>query len=382
MSESLFSPWNKIKSLYLLLIVLVLSACGGGGGGGASAINGQPTASYTNYVTYINNGGSVPSAQGRIFRSRGQEFNSPYQAPETDFANFSSTSLQYSVPDANGNQTITLSGNVNWDGNPFSGSEMIAGTLDSSDGAVYRFSDVPEYYNKLWAFFDEMEDNSSEDPDSIFNTWSVGFADFDDSPRTVEKTKYVTQFGQYRQQYSDNVGFYGTSYSYNYDLVVFVMGDPTESFDMPSGTATFNGFTQMWQTVENRQNATIEKSYRNGTATFSVNFSSRQFSGTLDYNYGSWADSPQQTSPIPIDRDFILELDGTISGTSFSGTVVNPNLVNTSDNVTSSFNGSFFGPQATELGGTFNYSNVGFQDENGNYRNLYRIGSFTGCQGC
>jgi hypothetical protein len=256
----------------------------------------------------------------------------------------------------------------------------MTGTLDSSDGSVYRFSNVSEYYDKLYSFYDEVEDTSSDDPESKFNTWTVAFADFDDTPRTVEKTRFVTQFGQFRQQYSDNVGFYGTQYSYNYDLVVLIMGDMTESFDMPIGSATFNGFTQMWQTYENRQDSTINKTYFNGTATFNVNFSSREFSGILDYKNAAWADSPQQASPI--NDDFKLELNGNISGTSFSGTVLNQNNLNSTDNIESSFNGSFFGPEATELGGTFNYSNIGYENQDGSISDLHRIGSFTGCQGC
>ena len=373
---------SKIKSIFLIGMAFIISSCGGGGGGGGASSIPTQTATYNEYVSYINSGGLVPNSQGMIFRSRGQEFNSPYQAPQKDFANFSSSSLEYSTPDASGNQTITLSATVNWDGNIFSGSETITGTLDSNDGSVYRFLNVPEYYNKLYSFYDEVEDTSSNDPESKFLTWTVAFADFDDSPRTVEKTRYVTQFGQYRQQYSDNVGFYGTNYSYNYDLVVFVMGDLTENFDMPSGSATYNGFTQMYQTVENRPQATISKAYINGTATFNVNFANREFSGTLDFKNAAWADSPQQASPGSWNEDFQLDLNGSISGTSFSGTVVNPNLLNSSDNIQSSFSGSFFGPKAAELGGTFNYSNIGYESQDGSIQDMHRIGSFTGCQGC
>ena len=79
---------------------------------------------------------------------------------------------------------------------------------------------------------------------------------------------------------------------------------------------------------------------------------------------------------------FILNLDGTISGASFSGTVTNPNLENSNDDVTSSFTGNFYGPNAAELGGIFNYSNVGFTNDDGTTGSVYRIGTFTGCQGC
>ena len=99
-----------MRNLALITVCLLLASCGGGGGGGALVDNTPTVATptYTEYVNFVNNGGTVPSVQGQIFRSRGQEWNRPYVAPSTDFDNFSSITLQYSTPDANGNQSISM----------------------------------------------------------------------------------------------------------------------------------------------------------------------------------------------------------------------------------------------------------------------------------
>jgi len=54
--------------------------------------------------------------------------------------------------------------------------------------------------------------------------------------------------------------------------------------------------------------------------------------------------------------------------------------------ISSSFTGNFYGPNATELGGIFNYSNENHPVDPAEYPavrgSFYAIGTFTGCQGC
>ena len=358
-----------MRNLALITVCLLLASCGGGGGGGALVDNTPTVATptYTEYVNFVNNGGTVPSVQGQIFRSRGQEWNRPYVAPSTDFDNFSSITLQYSTPDANGNQSISMTGRVDWDGDPFSGSDTITGTVDTN-ASVYQFE------NQLR---DHVAVYGSQEGDT--NAWTIGFVDFG-GLRTIEQTEYVTQLLQYRQPFPD----YHDFYSFNYDFLAFVMGDQTWASDMPSsGSATYNGFTQMLQSSEYQSGeyeGEVPKYYFYGYSTFTANFSNRDFTGQLDFEYVAYANSPYMLLDTIEGDDFILNLDGTISGTSFSGTVRNPKHPN--DDVTSSFTGNFFGPNASELGGTFNYSNVNFTRNDGTTGSVYRVGTFTGCQGC
>jgi hypothetical protein len=98
-----------MKKLSLFSIFMLLTACGGGGGGGALVDNTPTVATptYTEYVNFINDGGTVPDVQGQIFRSRGQTYSTMYEGTDAEFESFSSITLQYSVPDATGNQSIS-----------------------------------------------------------------------------------------------------------------------------------------------------------------------------------------------------------------------------------------------------------------------------------
>lgn len=357
-----------MRKVFSIIISGLLISCGGGGGGGA-LVDDTPTVAtptYTEYLNFINNGGTVPDVQGQIFRSRGQTYSTTYQGTNAEFESLSSITLQYSVPDANGNQSISMSARVNWDGDPFSGSDTFTGTLDQ-DSTGYLFLDdhLATVYN----------------PQGNTDTFTIGFIDFGDL-RTVEKTKYVTQLLQYRAPRTDTPSEF---FSYNYDFLAFVMGDQTWASDMPSsGSATYNGFTQMLESIEfhtGQYSGQIAKYYLYGYSTFTADFANRDFSGQLDFESWSYAYEAENGTAIEGDS-FVLNLDGTISGASFSGTVTNPNLANPNDNVTSSFTGNFYGPNAAELGGIFNYSNVGYTDNDGTTGSIYRIGTFTGCQGC
>lgn len=380
----------KQYSLSAPLICLMLISCGGGGGGsGGGALVQTPT--YTEYVDFVNNGGTVPSVQGQIFRSKGgNRVNSDDDYyPDTEFDSFSSITLQYSVPDASGNQSISMTGRVDWDGDPFSGSDTITGTLDSNDN-----------YD---LFHDDHLANVTISQDCTYGVrctylHTIGFVDFGEL-RTVEKTDYVTQLLQYRAYYTSGGDGYSEGLLGNYDFLAFVMGDQTWASDMPSsGSAIYNGFAQMLFSfqVTNPTNAysLYERSkwYLNGTSTFTADFATRNFTGQLVFDYLA----PAQQAPYgqPIDTDindplgWWFNLEGTISGTSFSGTT---GLVDSSEawfetysgwaEYTTSFSGNFYGPNATELGGIFTYSENVWYDDGVEYE-YNGVGTFTGCQGC
>ena len=283
---------------------------------------------------------------------------------DAEFESLSSITLQYSVPDANGNQSISMSGTVNWDGNPFSGSDTFTGTLNTSN------------YADLF-----LDDHLASVPTVQGDTdvYTIGFVDYG-GQRTVEKTNYVTQLLQYR---APRTGMLVERYSYNYDFLAFVMGDQTWASDMPSsGSATYNGFTQMLMSFEFHDTGEIEKDYLNGTSTFTADFASRNISGRLEFDYGALAYQANWGEWINPDEWWFKLENGTISGTSFSGTVTIPGLTNIGD-ISSSFTGNFYGPNATELGRIFNYSNENLPtDTPGVTGSFYAIGTFTGCQGC
>ena len=175
----------------------------------------------------------------------------------------------------------------------------------------------------------------------------------------------------------------GFDFWLSYDFLAFVMGDQTWASDIPSsGSATYNGFTQMLFSNEYNDEGLVAKYYAYGNSTFTANFANRDITGRLDFEYIAWADEAESGVLLDDDELIILDLNGTISGTSFSGTVTDPYLTDPGD-ITSSFTGNFYGPNATELGGIFNYSNENYSINNdGDTGSLYTIGTFTGCQGC
>ena len=382
----------KRYTLSTPLICLMLISCGGGGGGsGGGALVQTPTPTYTEYVDFVNNGGTVPSVQGQIFRSKGgnQVYSNDDYYPDTEFDNFSSITLQYSVPDANGNQSISMSGRVDWDGDPFSGSDTITGTLDSNDN-------YDLFHDDHLAIVTISQDCTYGVRCTYLHT--IGFVDFGEL-RTVEKTDYVTQLLQYRAYYTNGGVGYAEEKLGNYDFLAFVMGDQTWASDMPSsGSAIYNGFAQMlfsFQVTNPTDYYSLyerSKWYLNGTSTFTADFATRNFTGQLVFDYHAPAQQAAYGQTIDTDINDPLgwwfNLEGTISGTSFSGTT---GLVDASEawfetypgwgEYTTSFSGNFYGPNATELGGIFTYSeNVWYDD--GVEVEYNGVGTFTGCQGC
>lgn len=342
-----------MRNLALITVCLLLASCGGG-----ALVDNTPTVAtptYTEYVNFINNGGTVPDVQALIFTSY----------TETDFASFSSINVQYTVPDGNGNQSI-----------------VIADMGGSFNETVKLFEDDDTDYN-LFSDNHLASVHSLQDQNDHF---TIGFVDFG-GQRTLEKTKYVTQLLHFRRMCCEDIFPLSLLYdTRRYNFYAFVMGDQTWSSDMPSsGSATYNGFTQMLFSQEDHSSGAVAKYYSNGTSTFTANFANRDITGQLAFEYLAWAKEAEigrLTYEGNTNNELILDLNGTISGTSFSGTVTIPYLTYTGD-ITSSFTGNFYGPNATELGGIFNYSNENHPTDNpSGTGSLYAIGTFTGCQGC
>jgi hypothetical protein len=272
-----------------------------------------------------------------------------------------------------------MTARVNWDGDPFSGSDTFTGTFDGS-----------EYYDLF--LDDHLASVHTVEGDT--DVYTIGFVDFGEL-RTEEKTDYVTQLLQYRA-YASSVPEY---LSPRYDFLAFVMGDQTWASDMPSsGSATYNGFAQMLLSLEATNQLNMDeyersKWYFNGTSTFTADFATRNISGQLVFTYDSYAISAASglyltlEEAIEAGQPYVIELEnGTISGTSFSGTT---GIVDYSENwdpgwgeYRTSFTGNFFGPDATELGGTFTYEENGGNNDTGLHLEINAVGTFTGCQGC
>jgi hypothetical protein len=176
---------------------------------------------------------------------------------------------------------------------------------------------------------------------------------------------------------------------FDYDFLAFVMGDQTWASDMPSsGSATYNGFAQMLMSFKVHELEGGLLFYNNGTSTFTADFATRDITGRLEFDYdaapwdaanGIWAD--------PGETFWWFELaNGTISGTSFSGTTsYDLGTGEDTSEETISFTGNFYGPNATELGGIFNYSALNIKVEYDGYEyttSTNAIGTFTACQGC
>jgi len=254
-----------------------------------------------------------------------------------------------------------MSGTVNWDGDPFSGSDTYTGTLNFNED-YHLFMD--DHLASVYTTQDDID------------VFTIGFVDFGGS-RTLEKTQYVTQLLQFRRGYSQH------------ENLAFVMGDQTWNSDMPSsGSATYNGFTQMLlsDNPHTDPNAEISTFYYNGDAVFNVDFATRNFTGELTYYYEaySWA-AHQKLWPLGMGVNYSIGpiiLDGTISGNSFSGEVDLSNIYDQNRRIyTSSFEGNFYGPNATELAGIFQSSIIDYES-NGDEWSIYILGTFTGCEGC
>ncbi|NCB54994.1 MAG: hypothetical protein EOM49_08685, partial [Epsilonproteobacteria bacterium] len=136
-------------------------------------------------------------------------------------------------------------------------------------------------------------------------------------------------------------GTWSTELSASHKTVVdgsrWIAGKLTPTTSMPSsGTATYNGTVQ-GMSYESGALKTL-----NGTHTMNANFASGTITGTMNVNYASSGASYATTNLNAV----------SISGNGFAGGL------NGTDN-TGSIKGSFYGPAANEIGGTWALSKTG-----------------------
>ena len=136
-------------------------------------------------------------------------------------------------------------------------------------------------------------------------------------------------------------GTWSTELSASHKTVVdgsrWIAGKLTPTTSMPSsGTATYNG------TVQGMSYESDALKTLNGTHTMNANFASGTITGTMNVNYASSGASYATTNLNAV----------SISGNGFAGGL------NGTDN-TGSIKGSFYGPAANEIGGTWALSKTG-----------------------
>jgi len=193
----------------------------------------------------------------------------------------------------------------------------------------------------------------------------------------AEKTSYVSQFMTINTYACG--GFCVGMNNISSDVWVLVAGDPTQTGDMPStGSASYNVIGQMmaqgwWEGSD------FTRYHVQGDGAFNTNFGSRTITGNMTWDkatYYLFGSIYEDESITFGDTSF----DGTINGVTFSGDVQwgDPE----SYGGVGTFNGSFFGPNASDMGGIFfvHKDNDLEGIDNKDYWTL--SGTFTGCTTC
>ncbi len=166
-----------------------------------------------------------------------------------------------------------------------------------------------------------------------------------------------TRFGTYAEV---NLNIFNINSSSINPLLAFTFGQPTESSAMPTGDATYN--VDLLGTVvvpDGTNTAYYTLGDGHGSAEFSVNFTSGDILTAIQLG----ADG----------RDFgSLTGTGSIvsSGPAFNGTLTG--------DATGAFTGSFFGPDAAEMGYVFQGQGNDGNDDFLTYGNVYGIRESTG----
>ena len=329
---------KNLISIFTTLIIITSCGGGGGGGGGGALNSSSPSYSYVKMLDRLENGTiSSFNEVGRslIYTYHDESSSMWYWSEDENFnLGFSRTT------DSSGNEVVSVSYSQNVDVIPdgyttdlgYNRSYDI--TLDGYQ--INQISNAPNYSNAF-----EYYSNASL---SITGTWE---------PSLYPGTEYVDMI-MWHMDYDNG---------YMDDFVSFAYGDKTFSSDMPStGSANFNvasfGF---WNYSNNVY-------YFKGDGQLTANFASMTLSGQINNDYVT--ESPYGWSQIIGGSAGTVSLTGDISGASFSGVVewAGSGLED------GEFEGSFFGPNAKEVGGTY----VASESENGYLNNI--TGSFIGSQ--
>ena len=323
--------FTKFQFSALLVSVFIISACGGGGGGGGSSLMGggvapNPTPTY-NYSTVdsrfdANTVSQFDVVGVAVADAYNQENNSYYKG----LIELGDSDLSFSTgTDANGNAYFTIDINKFYSNTP--------------DG----LSTANEYYLNYEASFTGND---------VFT--------LSQAPNFLSVTKYFSNATLRMYGLNDTKAFAGTDYvdmvmwwmDYDNgtdDLVSFAFGDKTFSGDMPTSSSANYAVKSMGFWVADG----IGYAYK-GSGTLTANFQSMTLTGNILNDYVT-AD-PFSWSQIAGASAGGINFDGTISGSEVTGTIDWAN-----GNGEGSFDASFCGPKAAEIGGGYS----AFANENG-----------------
>ena len=330
------------KLLQVILLSSVITSCGGGGGGGGgggSGVSGSatPTYSYSKMLDRLENntissfnevGRSLiytyhEESNSNWYSTRRTDFNLAFsQGTDTYGDPFFKVSYDQDVEDIPADYTTSLDYRRNYE-------------INITQNDISQLYDAPNFSSAF-----KYYSNASL---RIYGTWD---------PVVYPGTEYVDMI-MWHMDYDNS--------SYD-DFIAFAYGEKTFSGDMPvNGSSTYNVATiGFWNYNYNVYNF-------KGDGFLIANFGTMKIDGelTLDYvtdNIFGW------TQLIGADAG-LIELEGDISGSSFTGTV---DWYTSDETPDGSFEGNFFGPDAKEVGGTF----YAAEPENGYKNNI--IGTFIG----
>lgn len=306
----------KITSLLYLSLLASVAACSGGGSSSpSSAANTGPTdpPAATN-VAVFNSGTSTNADVVGVSYDSTCTTNCPTTTP----ISVAASSTVTIGTDATGNNTLTL--NIN------DGGGSISHTFDTANAIP-----VPNETG-----FSEVTDNTS-DPNNVYSVSYGGSI----SPTTNNSLSYVT-FGLWAQtpNTNGNPGGYG----------VFAAGNVTPTSAMPvTASATYNGTT----IGEISQGGNFYNTTGTMTATATYGGAAPSVSGSMAQSVVNGPNGSGAWTSFTFN-------EAAIAGNHFGGTInaaASTNGVNssvlTTEAMSGPIQGSFYGPQANEIGGVY-----------------------------
>lgn len=321
----------------ILLSILFIASCGGGGGGGSSAptpiagsgSSSTPASSYSYDAVNENYSGKSWDAYSQMRRAGSNGL-------ATGYAGFTDAPSNISITEYSNYFDITLEGSTN-------------GSSDTSFNYDFRLTDTDTSVDPLYNTNDEVVAYLFQT--NFSNATLYGFTFDADTLAANTGINYTT------------VGFLDFFFSSGQrDTFAFNFGDLTEVGDMPSsGSASYdlgsymilNAYTagrSRYSTDEDISVVSI------GEGNLSANFATNSIDGSITFSeyYSYWdflnygASSSSQILNVPNTE---LTLSGSLSSASFAGSAV---LQSGTDFYgEGNFQGSFFGPDANEVSGTF-----------------------------
>ena len=357
------------KPLVIILCSYFLASCGGGGGGGggggASPSPSIVTYSYTKNIDISTNGGSWDTKAGVASYRRYSETGSMWRS-------VGDASMQASISSTG---TVTLKLSRDYSFTPDGGNSPLDMSFNydfslSSETEVYSIGNILAenmYWLREYYTISDTANLTSRD-------LTVTMLDFysDTGPEWLG-TDYVSPFLML-MDWGDNCLFCDDTDS-DEDLFAGVYGDLTASGDMPSnGLLTYNVRAMAWWNSGTYQSdgSLSHRPALEGNGELQADLSSMKITGSILLDYVFAKESLSLSWPrVEGASAGGVSFSGDISGNSFSGDVQWGGEYGSG-----SFEGNFFGPDATEMGGWFEAS-----EEDG-FDSL--IGSFVGCSssGC